>query len=1215
MPLARASVRSIVWLLSLALAVSGVFSSGAPAFAAPTGKISGTVTGPDAGLLGTVSVTAYRWDSDSGWDEVTDIQPEDGAYSLTGLAPGVYRVGFSDWRQNYVTEYWDDALTVESATDVAVTAGGNATGRDATLTLAGHITGTVRDTGGQPLGSISVSAHRWDADEDQWDRIAVDYTADDGTYDVGGLAAGDYRLEFDDGSGSGYLTEFSGDATSLKTATDIRVTTGTPTSGHDAQLILGGHITGTVTGLGGQHLDNIDVTAWKRVGSAWKYAANSSTDEDGHYDLEWLATGDYRVGFEDWSMDGYLREYWDDAATLGSATDIAVIAGTTTSGKNARLDRGGHLTGTVTGVDDKPLEDVEVTAYRWDSEQDEWDDATSDSTRADGHYDLGGLTTGVYRVTFQDSSDGGYLGERLDDVAVTVGTTTSGQDVQLSRGGQITGSVTGDEGQPLDGISVFAYRREAGRWTWATSTSTGTDGHYDVGGLATGDYRLQFYDDVDSGYLTEYWDDAPTLGAASSIAVTAGETTSGKDAGLTLGGRIAGTVTGPGGAASDAEVTVYRPDGDGWKPTGSGYTDAAGKYDVTGLPGGTYRLQFSDYSGQGLLTATSDLEVTEGETATANAELAMGGRISGLVTGPDHKPVEYADVTAYSLGTDGWEEAGDTYTEEDGSYTIVGLASGSYRLQFSPGRQYATEYWNDAPTLDAATSIVVTAGATVTGKDAQMATRTGGRIIGHVTGVNDEPLEYAQIAVYRLDGETWRYEAGRSTDWDGRYVVDGLRDGTYRLAFSDASDEQVYAPEFWEDALSLSAADDVEVTGGATTRGVDVQLALAGRIIGHVTDVDDRPLNDIEVRAYRWDGTAWTAEGESDWTDAHGRYAFGGLVAGDYRLEFDDTSEEGYPTAYFGGATLDTATSISVSAGSTLKGRDLQLSGSGVPSVANTSLPTISGTPRVGSSLTATSGSWSPSTGLAVTYQWLVGGRAVAGASASTYTPTAADVGKTIRVEVTASAAGHASGKATSKATAAVVAATSPPPVSTAITNATAPTINGTPKVGTTVTATPGAWSPANAAVAYQWLVAGSPVAGAVTSSYTPNASDAGKSLELRVTATLAGYTTATATSAKATVGKGTLMATKKPQVTGKAKKNATLKVTPGTWSPAKVTVTYKWYAGSKAIPKATGAKLKLAGKTLKAVAGKAISVLVTITAPGYNSVPTKLKVSGKVKR
>jgi hypothetical protein len=189
-----------------------------------------------------------------------------------------------------------------------------------------------------------------------------------------------------------------------------------------------------------------------------------------------------------------------------------------------------------------------------------------------------------------------------------------------------------------------------------------------------------------------------------------------------------------------------------------------------------------------------------------------------------------------------------------------------------------------------------------------------------------------------------------------------------------------------------------------------------------------------------------------------------------------------------------------------------------------------------------------------------------------------------------------------------------PVPATPAVANAILPTISGSAQVGVTVTASPGSWTPASASPAYQWLIDGSPVTGATTASYTPVAGDAGRSLQVRVTASTSGYTAATATSTAIAVGTGTLTATKKPQVTGKAKKNATLKVSPGTWS-TKVTVSYTWYAGAKAIPKATAAKLKLAGKTLKAVAGKAISVLVTVAAPGYRTVSTRFKMPGRLGR
>ena len=75
----------------------------------------------------------------------------------------------------------------------------------------------------------------------------------------------------------------------------------------------------------------------------------------------------------------------------------------------------------------------------------------------------------------------------------------------------------------------------------------------------------------------------------------------------------------------------------------------------------------------------------------------------------------------------------------------------------------------------------------------------------------------------------------------------------------------------------------------------------------------------------------------------------------------------------------------------------------GKPTMKNTARPTVTGTPQVGVRLTAAPGTWSPS-GATYAYQWYAGGVAVSGATKRTFTPGAAQLGKQIRVKVTASA-------------------------------------------------------------------------------------------------------------------------------------------------------------------------------------------------------------------
>jgi hypothetical protein len=83
--------------------------------------------------------------------------------------------------------------------------------------------------------------------------------------------------------------------------------------------------------------------------------------------------------------------------------------------------------------------------------------------------------------------------------------------------------------------------------------------------------------------------------------------------------------------------------------------------------------------------------------------------------------------------------------------------------------------------------------------------------------------------------------------------------------------------------------------------------------------------------------------------------------------------------------------------------------------------PAITGTAQVNSVLTSSTGTFTGDATIVRTYQWFVGGVAVAGANASTYLPVTADIGKVVTVRVTGT---NASGSAVgfSAPTSAVIA-------------------------------------------------------------------------------------------------------------------------------------------------------------------------------------------------
>ena len=173
----------------------------------------------------------------------------------------------------------------------------------------------------------------------------------------------------------------------------------------------------------------------------------------------------------------------------------------------------------------------------------------------------------------------------------------------------------------------------------------------------------------------------------------------------------------------------------------------------------------------------------------------------------------------------------------------------------------------------------------------------------------------------------------------------------------------------------------------------------------------------------------------------------------------------------------------------------------------NTTPPTVTGTAKVGQTLTAGDGTWS-NTPTSYAYQWLRcngGGKScenVAGGMQKTYALVDADAGNTMRVRVTATNA-DGSASAQSDRTATVDATTS----SAAPKNTSAPTISGTAKVGQTLTAANGSWSGSPTTYAYAWQrceadkASCANVVGATGKTYGVRSGDLGYRLRVSVTA------------------------------------------------------------------------------------------------------------------
>jgi hypothetical protein len=169
----------------------------------------------------------------------------------------------------------------------------------------------------------------------------------------------------------------------------------------------------------------------------------------------------------------------------------------------------------------------------------------------------------------------------------------------------------------------------------------------------------------------------------------------------------------------------------------------------------------------------------------------------------------------------------------------------------------------------------------------------------------------------------------------------------------------------------------------------------------------------------------------------------------------------------------------------------------------NTTPPAVSGTPKVGQTLTVSNGSWTNSP-TSYAYQWQrctssTSCTGIAGATTQTYVVRNADVGRTLRAVVTATNA-DGNSTANSNQTATVAASGGPQ-------NTSRPSVTGDATPGGRLTASNGTWNGSPTSFSYQWLQcsgAGSActrITGAVGRSYTVRLSDVYSTLRVDVTA------------------------------------------------------------------------------------------------------------------
>lgn len=275
-------------------------------------------------------------------------------------------------------------------------------------------------------------------------------------------------------------------------------------------------------------------------------------------------------------------------------------------------------------------------------------------------------------------------------------------------------------------------------------------------------------------------------------------------------------------------------------------------------------------------------------------------------------------------------------------------------------------------------------------------------------------------------------------------------------------------------------------------------------------------------------------------------------------------------------------------------------------STINGPLPTVSGTPKVGSTLTADAGTWTPS-GVTLSYQWLRDGFIISGATGRSYVLTQSDVGRSMTISVTGTKSGLASRTASSEPTAPVEAAT--PKVITPGT----PTIEGAAQmmVGDSLTADPGEWAPTGVTLSYQWFRGDQAVPAATKTSYTVSKADLGQRLLVKVTGKKSGYPSVTASSEPTDEAvPRAIRNTAAPTITGEVRTGEWLTADPGTWGPEGVGLTYQWFRGDQPVSTGTTTRYKVTEADL----GQQLTFTVTARKSSFATVKASSERTEKAK-
>jgi Tol biopolymer transport system component/protocatechuate 3,4-dioxygenase beta subunit len=284
-------------------------------------------------------------------------------------------------------------------------------------------------------------------------------------------------------------------------------------------------------------------------------------------------------------------------------------------------------------------------------------------------------------------------------------------------------------------------------------------------------------------------------------------------------------------------------------------TDASGRFEVTGLKPGTYRISARDPVSGSLATASATLSVDGQVVEVSLVELPQGVLSGTVFQLGQTTPVAGAEVTLRA--ENGITPVRSVTTGPDGRFEFPGTTPGGHLLlaqrTYGPGENYQQTARVDFPVT----------GADTVADLVLPARRAHGRVLVRVL----EPGTDAPASSARVNG--------LATDPAGEVVFDGLNPGSYTFrAVSTVPNE-----------TSSAASGTVLLTQTSTNLTLDLTLSGVGRVRGIVLDhAGASPVAGAEIRLSMKKSTFGIPFSATALAGGDGRFEIGNVPHGEFEV-------------------------------------------------------------------------------------------------------------------------------------------------------------------------------------------------------------------------------------------------------------------------------------------------------------------------------------------